>query len=361
MDFALNDNAYMLQYLSEHGCKLIVFCSKKCDLKSERLLPSYEIIKNIIIYRIFDNFKEQSSLIPGKFKEILSLAKSFQPDVIFCSQQFNMSIAYKLRVYLKIPIVLLIEFAKDPINLVKKRWYLGLKFLAHPIATCYWRWLSTNAKVIITTNPEDIPYIPILQRSGTTMYYLPWCTHIPDEIQTYKSKKCMDRMIYVGSISKWKNSQEFLQTIPLILRKSPIREIFIIGPIIERGIIDPLLHQYSNIRYYQTLPRNDVLKLIKESFISYTPVIIGGWGFIGDSWGVKTPLLITHNHYNFNHGEDAMVIDDLPQIHNAVNTLLNDPILYQHLQETGWKRYSEQHSAESVGKKLFDILKTVVN
>lgn len=361
MDFTLNDNAYMLDYLRRKDCKLMIICSKMCDLKSSRIMPSYEFVNDIHIHRIYDNFREQSAIIPRKFGTVLLLAKQFRPDIIFCSQQFNMFIASRLQKELGKPIVLLVEFAKDPINLLKRKWYLGLKFMAPFISSFYWNWLSKKTAIIITSNPEDIPYISVMQKKDIVMYYLPWCTHIPDNIQSLPEIKKLDRIIYVGSISKWKNSIEFKKTIPILLSKTPIREIVIIGPILQKGILEPLLNQYENIHYHPTLPRNDTLKLIKESFLSYTPVKIGGWGFIGDSWGVKTPLVVTHNHYYFNDGIDSMVVVDLNKIHETVNELYNRPVLYKNIQEEGWRRYLNNHSAESVGQRLFEILQVVVD
>jgi len=356
MDIRFNDNAYALIYLMEKGVKLSVICSKLCDLKSEEQSPEYEEMKGIPIYRMYKDFSEQSSYPIKSYNQIYDIAKQFHPDVLFCSQQLNMDIACKLKNDFDIPIVLLVEFAYEPLKLVKRRWYLGMKPLARPVANLYWRWLSKNTRAIITSYVGDRKYLKHLSRYGTPVYYIPWCNHIPDEVATRQGKKEPLRCIYVGSLSKWKNTDEFSISVPIIFDRTPVQEFVIVGPDSGNNVVKRLKMQYGErIKYFESLPRIQALKLIQDSFFSYTPVKTGGWGFIGDSWGVKTPLVVTHNEYELRNKTDSLIVDRVDNIHLFINQLYESPELYQKLQTGGFERYQRDHTARSVGDKLLNV------
>ncbi len=355
-----NDMAYVLIYLHKLGIELGVIASRTYVSKGRVMVPKYEDMDGIPIFRVHGTFKEQSSGLIKKYNEVYKTAKKFHPDIIFCSQQFNMFIAQRLKKDLHIPIVLLVEFANDPLKLVKRRWYLGLKPLAHPVADLYWRWLSKNTKAIITSYIGDKKYLKGLSRYGTQVYYIPWCNHIPSEISLRPVKKKTLRGVYVGSLSKWKNTDEFAKTVPVILELTPVKEFVIVGPGSGVDVVKKLKKQYGErVKYIESLPRVEALKLIQDSFFAYTPVKSGGWGFIGDSWGVKTPLIITHNEYEFKGRIDSLIVDDLDIIHLRINELYENPQLYRKLQESGFKRYQRDHSAKSVGDKLLGVFESV--
>lgn len=357
-----NDMAHVLIYLHKLGIELAVIASRTYTSKGNIIVPMYEDMNGISIYRIYKDYTEQSSLPVKRYDEIYDIAKKFQPDIIFCSQQQNMFIADKLRRDFNIPIVLFVEFAHEPIKLMRRRWYFGLKPLAYPIANFYWRWLSKNTKAIITSYIGDKKYLKELSRYGTPVYYVPWCNHIPNEILTRKAKKNFYRGIYVGSLSRWKNTNEFVETLPIILERAPVKEFVVVGPGAGAYVIKELKKRYGErIKYIESLPRLEALRSIQNSFFSYTPVKSGGWGFIGDSWGVKTPLLVTHNHYQFRNRNDSLVVDELNNIHMFVNQLYDNMGLYRVLQEGGFERYQRDHTAKSVGDKLLNIFKSVLS
>ena len=355
----LDDYVYVLLYLKKMGLDITVMCSRSFHPKGKGEGLEYENMDGIPIYRIYRDFSEQSSYPIKQYNQVYNIAREFQPDIIFCSQQFNMFIAQRLKKDLHIPIVLLVEFANDPLKLVKRRWYLGLKPLAHPVADLYWRWLSKNTKAIITSYIGDKKYLKELSRYGTPVYYVPWCNHIPNEISTREAKKNTLRGIYVGSLSKWKNTDEFGATIPIILEHTPVKEFVIIGPRSGMDVVTKLKKQYGErVKYIESLPRVEALKLIQDSFFAYTPVKSGGWGFMGDSWGVKTPLIVTHNEYELKNRVDAMIVYDVEKIDITINHLYKNHDLYKALQREGYQRYRRFHTAESVGERCYEIMKS---
>lgn len=356
----MNDNANVLLYLKEKGVDLKVICSRMCDLKTRDELSEYDEIEGIPIYRIYSNFEEQSSFFAKRYDQVCRIVQEFKPDIIFCSQQYNMFLAERINRNFNIPIVLLVEFAYDATKLVKRKWYLGLKPLAKLVGDIYWRWLSNNTKAIITSYIGDLEYLDFLSRHGVRTYYVPWCNHIPHEVSSYKVQEKQKRGIYIGAFTKWKNVHEFGVTIPLILEKTPTEEFVFIGPCFNLNVIEKLRKRYGRrINYVETISRIDALRFIKESFFSYTPVKFGGWGFIGDSWGVKTPLIATHNEYHLKDQTDALLVDDCEKIHLKINELYNNTGLYKILQRGGFKRYKENHSAQSVGENILRIFQSI--
>lgn len=362
MDIRVNDNAYALTYLKDAGAEVAVICSRMCGLKSAEKRCKFEEMQGIPIHRIYEDFSEQSSFPMKHYDQVYRIAKQFQPSVIFCSVQSNMFIANRLKVELGAPIVLLVEYAYDPTRLLRRRWYLGLTSLACPVANVYWRWLSKKSQAIITSFIGDKQHLRHLSRYGTPVYYVPWCNHIPDEILASNEEKNSQRGIYIGSLSKRKNTNEFAETIPSILERTPVREFVVVGPGSGIEVVRKLKGCYgARINYIPSLPRTEALKLIQNSYFSYTPVRAGGWGFIGDSWGVGTPLIVTHNEYGFRDRVDSLVVNRIDEISRVVNELYEDPQLYGRIREGGSDRAQREHSAESVGDKFLKIFEGVVS
>ena len=362
MDIRVNDNAHALVYLARQGVSLCVICSKVCGLKSFTPLPDYEEMAGIPVHRLYSDFPEQASHPTRHYDQVRDIAQRFKPDLIFCSQQFNMPIATRLKRAFDLPIVLLVEYAYDSSKLLKRKWHLGLKCLASPVGDLYWRWLSQNTRAIVTSYVGDCQHINYLERYGTPIYYIPWCNHIPEEVAARDGTKDPGRAIYVGSLSPWKNTDEFLATLPIILAGTRVREFVIVGPGPGVDAVRLLQKQFGDrIRYTDSLPRIDALTLIQDSFFSYTPVKAGGWGFIGDSWGVMTPLIATHNEYELQDKKDTLIVNRIQDIHLAIHQLYDSPELYRQLQEGGLDRYRRSHTAQSVGSSLLRVFESALN
>ncbi len=126
-------------------------------------------------------------------------------------------------------------------------------------------------------------------------------------------------------------------------------------------MIKKLEDKYGNaLSYIDHLPRTEALKLISSSYFAYSPVKIGGWGFIGDCWSMRTPLVMTHNDDNYVINDvNALVAKDENDIVSQINRLFNDTELYQKLQKNGYEEY-EKRKADVIGDKLYSILTKVL-
>jgi glycosyltransferase involved in cell wall biosynthesis len=199
----------------------------------------------------------------------------------------------------------------------------------------------------------------LLSKHNKPVFYLPWPAYIPNDFE-FGSTREKGVGIYIGSLYPFKNTQEFEKTLPLILEKSKTRTFVVVGEGPQVSIIKKLEAEYGeSISYINHLPRSEALRLISSSYYAYSPVKIGGWGFIGDCWSMRTPIVMTHNDdYVVNNVNALVSIDENDLIAN-INRLYEDTKLYQSLQANGYAEY-EKRKAEVVGNELYRILANMV-
>lgn len=358
-DIEVDDCAYVMTYLRSLGHDITVICSRESHLKNENRQPEFQDINGVAVHRVYENFSEAMSPDRKRHQKALAIARAFSPDIILCSQQLNMHLAINIRKDLNVPIVLVVEYAANPYKLINRRKHLGITPLAPFVANRYWNWLAENTSAIVTCYIGDVHYLDALSRRGSRAYYVAWCNQIPDGVK--KRKREAKRAVYVGSISSRKNSDEFIKTIPLILKRTPIDEIYMVGPIIGPNPFDQIdKHERDRIKYIESLSRREVFELIMDSYFSYTPVKEGGWGFIGDSWAARTPLVATYNEYGLRHYVDSLIADDISSLPETINELYSSKDLYMKLQAEGFNRYKRNHTAEAIGSKMLATFNEVL-
>ena len=358
----LCEDYYVYSRLHEKGVKLAFVTWKSLGARGNYSRTSaFENNDGFPIYRLYDNFKnfnEMGFFPQGKLNQVLSVAFDLKPDLVLCHLAENMPLALKLQKYLKIPIVLHVEVAS---SIAGRKFVGGLRtkfaqvLMRKPIAgPKYWSWLCKNADAIITSEPRDVKLLDALSNYGKPLFYLPWPAHIPEDCKLSTGKNPL-RAIYAGTLLSNKNTQEFEWIIPLILQKTPTKEFVIIGTGSHEPMIRKLKEKYgSAIVHIPALPRCEILKLIASSYYAFTPVKEGGWGFLGDCWGIRTPLLMLNNVY-LSKTLDICVTKSRDEIAEKINRLYSDPLFYQQMQEVGYDMYNLRN-ADSVGDQLFSIL-----
>jgi glycosyltransferase involved in cell wall biosynthesis len=358
MNKQVNDNAYMLIRLRHKGVKLAIIAGRSLHLKGEGDLPVYENMDGIPIHRLYKNLQDMF-LFPHKgINKILEIAKDLKPDLIFCSQELNMRLAILIQKSLKKPIVLLVEdagriFSGEAYNSPKLR--SAMFFFGIPTGAAFWSWLCEKANVLITCTPRDQQILGLLSKHHRSVYFLPWPSYIPNEFEYFSTRE-KSKGVYVGSLSPLKNTQEFEHTLPLILEKTKTTKFVVIGPGPHASIIRNLRKRYGDAIFYgNQLSRIEALKLISSSYYAYTPVRTGGWGFIGDCWSMKTPVVMSHNDDYVTNNVNALVARDENDLVANINRLYEDTKLYQNLQSNGYAEYCKR-KADVVGDKLYDIL-----
>ena len=356
------DNAHSYMHMQKMGADIKTVTSRVRTTKGPGLNEPYSIMGGMEIHRIFWDFREQASVPHEKYRQVYDLAENINPDIILCSQQKNMHLALRLKRDLKIPIVLLVEFAydrKNPFRLIGKKHLFKFNMAAALPAKIYWMWLCRHASAIITCYHRDQLNFKKLSSFNTPLFYVPWPA-APTNININAVKKNLGRGIYIGALTEHKNIQEFTTTLPLILDRTPVKEFLIIGSGMSEDVVYGLKTRYpGRISHMPSVPRDKALELIAGSYFAYTPALYGGWGFFGDCWSMKTPVVATHNDYALINGQDSLICNK-ESISDTINQLYNDENLYHKLVEEGYARFCRSHRAEVIGERYLEILKSVI-
>jgi glycosyltransferase involved in cell wall biosynthesis len=350
----------MLTRLKVKGAQVVVVTSKTQGFKGGGKLRTYDQIDGMPIYRLYRTYYEMLVFPKRHIRKIIRLTESFQPDLIFCGQELTMPVAIILQKYFKVPIVLLVENAGRVYSgeVYSKKQNILLDMVGIPSRHKFWYWLCRHSDTIITCHPHDQQIIKRISCSGINIRYLPWPTSIPTNFQVPASRN-RTRGIYVGSLYPFKNTQEFQLAIPRILEATPAKEFVIVGPGPHAAIIKKLQKTFSGLKYIPELPRSQALRLIASSYFAYTPVVKGGWGFIGDCWSMRTPIVMTHNDSYVQDGNNSLLANNVDDLVRNINRLYEEPDLYEKLQANGYQSSAERE-ASVVGDTLYDIFSDTI-
>jgi glycosyltransferase involved in cell wall biosynthesis len=357
----VNDVAQVLAYLSSVGEDVAVITATRNPSKAVASSESFEEFAGVRIYRPYKSFSEMMWIPQKRLGACRAILHDSRPDVILCSQEYNMRLALLLREQQDVPIVLVTEYGGDLADGVKRgrRARTFLPLLGVPArGKRFWAWLCQNSAAVITAYPGDGAREEELSGYGSPVYHVPWCNELP--VYRPVERREPSRAAYVGTFSRKKNTQEFGVTIPLILEHTPVEEFIAVGSG-DIGVVNKLVKQYGpRMRHVAGLSRRAALELLSGCYFAYTPVKRGGWGFIGDCWGTRTPLVVTHNDYQLNDGMDAVVVSSSHDIPQAVMRLYKDEDLYKTLQEQGFCRH-KAHTARAVGDQYRQVLREAVD
>ena len=356
MDKQVNDNAHMLISLHKKGVNLAIITGRSMGLKGQGKLPAYEEMDGIPIHRLYESI--DMWLFPNKaLKRVLEIAQDLKPDLIFCSQELNMRLALMIQKTLKKPIVLLVEDAGRILSgeAYRSTKMKSLMFLfGIPSGPMLWSWLCQKTDALITCSPRDQANLVSLSKHNKPLYFLPWPSHIPENFEQAQIRD-RGKALYIGSLSQVKNTQEFELTLPVILRETETKQFIIVGLGPHIPIIKKLKEQYGQrIIHINHLIRDEALKLISSCYYAYSPVITGGWGFVGDCWSMKTPIIMTHNDHYVINNKNALVANDINDLIKNINLLYKQQDLYETLQKNGYEEYTNR-SAKTVADKLYSI------
>jgi hypothetical protein len=359
----LCDDYYLYKKLYEKGVNLafITGISSGITRGNYSKLPSYENFDGFPIHRLYNNYQYRNEMLlfPRKrLKEVLKIAKELKPDLILCHLHENMRLALLVQKYLRKPIVLHVEMTSnftnnDPVG----SWKMGLAFRLIGLPTrglSLWSWLCDKADALITSDFRDQQILHLLSKHGKPIYYLPWPAHIPDDCELLPVKDKF-RGIYAGWLAPFKNTQELEWAIPIILENTPTKEFVIIGTGVHEPIVKRLQLQYGEaIKHIPKLTRCEVIRYISGSYYAFSPARQGGWGFSGDCWGTRTPLLMLNNVYS-SKTLDMCVVSSRKDLERKINHLYEDSLFYRQMQDAGYEMYKKR-SADAVGEELHAIL-----
>ncbi len=365
-----NDNYHAYQSIAENNHSILAISNMENILKGAgvELSPEVEFDGNISIFRIFKTLKEQRTcyLAIKKYSVIKKIVKRYNPDIIFCENSFNMPIAVKIKKDFHIPIVLRLEFLFNwdrPYDIIGHQKFLKNKITGDMLGKIagflYWKWACYYSNEIITHYPDDQKKAAELLRHRKQAIYIPW----PGKELAFKEEiaRHQNQAVFIGSFDAHKNLNEFKTVLPELFSKTPLKEFYFVGSGHYSYIVDELQKLFPDrIKHISAMPRDECLKLISSSYFCYSPAVRGGWGFIGDAWATKTPIVVRYNHYNFNDGIDSIVAD-AERIIEQINRLYNDSVYYEKIAVGGYRRFKDNNNAEKVGQKYLDVCSKALN
>lgn len=361
-----NDNYHSYRHIVECGNKILAISNIENINKGGNLETSlsYEKDGELEIYRPYKSVREQNRQFLKHKRLILDLISNYEPDIIFCEEIGNFRFSLFLKRYFKIPLILRSEYTHDPLNPYKTmarflklfQTRLTGDFVPTVLSAVLWRWIYKNSDAVVSCYFKDRGKQPHV--NGTPFYYVPWPTHLETKVtERLQSNKSL---VFIGALDDHKNISEFLSTIPKLLQQTPTEEFYIVGMGKNLHVVEELVDLFPGcIKHIKSLPRRACLDLIKSSFLAYSPSTSGGWGFIGDAWAMKTPLIVTNNHYEFQDKLDAVVTTTCGIV-DRVNELYEDQGVYKRLQRGGYERFHGNHTSEAVGREYLKILKATL-
>jgi glycosyltransferase involved in cell wall biosynthesis len=361
-----NEYAPVLLGLHKKNVKLAVIASRSMGLKGKGYSPPCEFMEGVVpIYRPFRDSLDMLYFPQRKLCEIQKVVNIIKPDLVFCSQELNMPLALLIKRHLNVPIVTLVEdagriFSGESGKNMGMPSQFGLFLHRIGLGHEFWLWLCKNSSALITCHPKDRIILNKLSQFNKPVYYIPWPTYVPKDLDLPSSKN-HDRGVYIGSLYPFKNTQEFKNTLPRILSETCTKEFIVVGPGPHSKFVRTLQDKTRGaIRYIDHLSRKDALLLIAGSYYAYTPVLRGGWGFIGDCWSMKCPIVMTHNDSYVENNVNALVAKNEHDLAGNINLLYKDDKLYVKLQENGCFE-SEKRSPESVSDKLHAVFQATLD
>ena len=171
LEKSFNSNYISYKHITKKfDSKIMAFTANDCFIKAKTFVKNIEKDGSLEIFR-YKNFNDMTLnplLVNVFYKKIKENILNFNPDVIFCSNPYNLSLAIKIKKEFNIPIIILTEFAYSNENyllslnnkILRKIKYFKSKLVGNLVSLMHWIWLSGNVDYIITSSPDDMDRIP---------------------------------------------------------------------------------------------------------------------------------------------------------------------------------------------------------
>ncbi len=334
---------------------IIVLTSKSMGTKGLERLKSYEIINNVIIHRIVNNFSSSKEFLLKYYSEIDPILHSFNPNIVFFGTPYLFKIAKKISIEYSTKIVFFSEFFINSTRFLgRRRYYLGVNFFAPIVGEIIRKYFIKNVDLIIVSNFSEEEKIK-KRYPQEHIYTLPWCNHIPDtelSINKYPNRK--NQIIFAGSLIKITINKYFISAVEKILNSDIVEQVVIIGYGPLRKKLEKISKKhYGRIKILGSQERSVTLREIKNSRLALLTTNTGGWGFIGECFALGTPILYRFNHYNFNPNYDSIFFD--PKNDDCIinlNEILSSTEKYEKIQLNMRERYMRNHTSNVIANSL---------
>jgi len=350
--------AYALPPLVENGAAVRVITTRMSVMKSAELGSDYENFNGVEIHRIFPDLASLSQRTDEFLARVESLGDEFKPDVLLVNSFHSLPLLSRLRERYQVPVLLRIETG-DPTTMLRRRYYGGVPALGRLVGRARWWQVCGQVDAVMTNDPADLPHLHRIGLRGRRAYYTSHCAQRPPEWRPAKERN-PEEMIYMGALIRHKNCPRWLETVPAIFEKTPVKKFVIIGRGAYMHVVDELKRRFGDrIEHVTSVTRLEALQRMSSAYFAYTESS-SGWGLLCDAWSTRTPILCPQSTFSIVPGWTGMTPQDVPQLVANVNRLYEDPDYYAALQDGGALRYASEHTADVVGKQYLQILREVI-
>ena len=346
---------YALTPLAAHGVSVRVIASRLSALKSAVAGAEYEQFQNLEIFRVLPTLHDMSHNLDPSMERILQLVDEFQPDLLLVNSFHCQRLARRIRRHRAIPTVMRLESA-DPAILVQRRYSLGIAPLSRLLGTLRWRLAAAEVDAMMTNDPTDLPRLSRLGGNRGNVYYAGHCAQQPAGV-TLSTERNRGEMIYIGSLIRHKNCDQWLTSVPAILEQTPVEQFTIIGRGASQYVVDRLKARYGQrISYLPGVTREEALNRLSAAFFAYTESS-SGWGFLCDAWSTGTPVLCPQSTFKIVPGWTGMMPQSTTALVRTVQRLYDDTDYVETLRLGGYTRFHAEHSAAVVSKQYLQIFR----
>jgi glycosyltransferase involved in cell wall biosynthesis len=301
----------------------------------------------------------QGSIMNRKLPtELLEWAVEHRPDVVVCGEPIA-HLGQTVRKATKAPLVLHAENWGEHRVLVPRRYYLGIPFLLRPAHRIMRAAMGRHVSKVIVACPDEADSI---KSAADLRVFVPWPHPPPSSAAESRqpiAHAARSEVICIGSIAWWKGSEVMVRYVAKLLEQLGDIQVRIIGPAIDRPS-ETALNSLSRWRDRCTLvkhmPRDEALKAIGQSLCVFNPVVLRGWGSIGDAWNMKVPVVSVAEHYAMVSGQNALIAPTADAFVAAVQALRKDEGLWKRIARAGHECVMTKHSIEVVAEGLLKAM-----
>lgn len=345
-DPQINEMAMVWQRLCQTGLvDCTVVASRTDRLKAHESSADTEKYPQLSIHRLRDQIGSHHS-----HQEIVSTARAYHPDWIFCEIPDYLPTALTVKKQTGARIMVRTDYFLDDTIGLRRRWYLGQRWLRPYVFRFYRRLLASRSDVVLSSNPVDFSVNELFQRSGK-LKYLPW-PHPTAGGSTLRNERDSLFSAYIGSLSRAKGADVLADYFVALLCKNPDFKLALIGPTIDKAGAEAIARVRdiggSRVDLRAHCSRAEAIKLISRSLFVLSPGKRLGWGLIGDAWSAGTPVVAHAQHYDLDDGKNCLVASDSSSFLEAVIQLQSDQSIWSGLSMAGIDTVRNLHSVEVV-------------
>jgi len=352
-------------YLAGLGHNVLIITAQEANsLKGKVKAPASEIVGGAEFFRPYRTQQELTWRYKACWPEIRNKIESFDPDIVVGFGDLFFRLPLKVSRQFNLPLIMFFEYLRlDKFSFpIRGRGRIRKYFpgFFQFVAKRFRRYLVSQCSAVMFSYYGDCGLIPEIERFCPIVRYVPWC--VETGVNYGNEKRNRNIGIYIGSLEAFKNAAELVAAIPLILEQSNTEQFIVIGPGEFAARIKELVYKYhTQLKYIESVPRKEAMRLLRSAGYGYTPVTDCGLGFIGDCWGTGTPLITTHDLQGFiNKDNDALVADNVHDLPKTINSLIESDDLFERMQRGGRERYLFNFTARAVGEKYLNVFELVI-